>query len=130
MSDILKLCGASVIAVILSVILKNRSSPLAPFLTEITAVLIISSVISALIPFVSFIKGILSDGGVKYDVLGTLLKTCVITIVCQTVYDICKENGENMLANAVEFAGNVEIMLLSLPLITGLIKDTFSILNV
>lgn len=124
------MCGASLIAVILSTILKNRNSSITPFLSEITAILIISSVISALIPFVSFIKGLLSDGAVKYDVLGTLLKACVITIVCQTVYDICKENGENMLANTVEFAGNAEIMLLSLPLITVLIKDTFAILKV
>ena len=118
------------IAVILSVILKNRNSSIAPFLTEITAVLIISSVISALIPFVSFIKELTSGGVVKYDVSGTLLKACVITVVCQTVYDICKENGENMLASSVEFAGNAELLLLSLPLITGLIKDTFDILKV
>ena len=130
MSDVLKVCGASVIAVILSVILKNRNSSIAPFLTEITAVLIISSVISALIPFVSFIKELTSGGVVKYDVSGTLLKACVITVVCQTVYDICKENGENMLASSVEFAGNAELLLLSLPLITGLIKDTFDILKV
>ena len=130
MSDVLKICGASLIAVILSVILKNRGSSIAPYLTEITAILIISSVISALIPFVSFIRNLLSNGALKYDILGTLFKAGAITVICQTVYDLCKDNGENMLANAVELAGNAQIILLSLPLITMLIKDTFSILNV
>ena len=130
LSNIYKLCGAALIAVILATVLKNRSSSIAPYLTEITSILIISSVISALIPFVTFIKDLLSDNTLKYDVLGTLFKSSAIAIVCQIVHDVCKENGESMLANAVEFAGNAEIIILSLPLITMLIKDSIAILDV
>lgn len=130
MVNIYKLCGAAIIAVVLSAVLKSRSSSIAPFLTEITGILIISSVISALLPLVSFIKGLLSDGAIKYDVFDTLIKAAVIAVVCQVVYDICKENGENMLASVIEFAGNAEIMLMSLPLITALLKDTFAALNI
>lgn len=130
MVNVYKICGAAIIAVVLSVILKNRSSSLAPFLTEITGILIISSVISALLPLVTFIKDLISKGSVQYDLFNTLIKAAVIALVCQVVYDICKENGENMLASVIEFAGNAEIILLSLPLITALLKDTFEALNV
>lgn len=130
MADLLKLCGAAILAVILAALLKNRNSAISPYITEITAILIISSVIAALVPLISFIKRLISDGYVSYDVTATLLKGAVIAIVCQTVYDICKENGENMLASAVEFAGNAEIILLSLPLLTSLIKDAFELLKI
>lgn len=130
MVNIYKICGAAIIAVVLSAVLKSRSSSIAPFLTEITGVLIISSVLSSLLPFVSFVKGLLSGENVKYGVFDTLIKAAVIAVICQVVYDICKENGENMLASVIEFAGNAEIMLLSLPLITSLLNEAFEALNV
>ena len=130
MVSIYKICGAAIISVVLSVVLKHRSSSVAPYLTEITAILITSSTITALFPLISFVKELISDGGIKYDVLETLIKAAVTAIVCQVVYDLCKENGENMLATAVEFAGNAEIILLSLPLLSGLIIDTFEMLSI
>ena len=130
MYSIYKICGAAVIALVLSLFLKNRGSSIAPYLTEITGILIISSVITALLPLISFIKDLISGTGVKYDLFGTLIKAAVVSIICQVVYDICKENGENMLASVIEFAGNAEIILLSLPLITVLLKDSFEALNV
>ncbi len=129
MDNIYKICGAAIIATVLSIVLKNRSSSIAPYLTEITSVIIISSVISALLPFVTFVKGLLSGSAVKYDIFDILIKSAVIAVVCQVVYDICKENGENMLASVVEFAGNAEIILLSLPMITVLLKNAFEELN-
>lgn len=130
MVSIYKICGAAIIALIISAVLKNRSSAVAPYLTEITSILIISSIITALFPLISFVKGLMADGAIKYDVFETLIKSAMIATVCQVVYDLCKENGENMLASAVELAGNAEIILLSLPLISGLLKDTFEMLNV
>ncbi len=130
MASIYKICGAAIIALVISAVLKNRSSSVAPYLTEITSILIISSIITTLLPLVTFIKGLAADGAVKYDVFETLIKSAVIATVCQVVYDLCKDNGENMLASAVEFAGNAEIILLSLPLVSGLLKDTFEMLSV
>ena len=130
MVSIYKICGAAIISLIISAVLKNRSSAVAPYLTEITSILIISSIITALFPLISFVKGLMADGAIKYDVFETLIKSAMIATVCQVVYDLCKENGENMLASAVELAGNAEIILLSLPLISGLLKDTFEMLNV
>jgi len=40
---------------------KNRSSAVAPYLTEITSILIISSIITALFPLISFVKGLMAD---------------------------------------------------------------------
>ena len=55
MDNFLKICGAAVITIILSAILKNRGSHLTPYLSEITAILIISSAVTALVPLFNFI---------------------------------------------------------------------------
>jgi stage III sporulation protein AD len=128
--NIYKLCGAAIIALVISIVLKNRSSSLSPYLTQITAITIAVSVISSLYPLVSFIKGLIGGGSFQYNMFDLLIKATMIAIICQVVYDICKENGENMLASVIEFAGNAEIMLLSLPLINTLLKDAFEALNV
>ena len=46
-----------------------------------------------------------------------------------TVSEICKENGHAMLKSAVELAGNVEITVLSLPLIKEIIDKAGIILG-
>ena len=126
----LKLCGAAVISIILSAVLKVKSAAFSPYLTEITSILIITSAITTLVPLFDFIKGLISKGAVSGNVYETLIKSVFIATVCHVIYDVCKENGEQMLAGAVEFAGNAEIMVLSLPLITSLLKDAFALFNV
>ena len=130
MDNFLKICGAAVITIILSAILKNRGSHLSPYLGEITAILIISSAVTALVPLFNFLKGIITDGEITGDLYGTLIKASFIAVVSHVIYDLCKENGENMLASAVEFTGNAEIVLLSLPLISSLLNDTFKLLDI
>lgn len=53
-----------------------------------------------------------------------------VAIICQTVCDVCKDNGENTLASVVEFAGNAEIILLSLPIIKKLLDTAFEAMSI
>lgn len=118
------------LAVTLSAVLKNRSSPLAPYLTQITALTVCITAVTSLIPLVAFIKSLISKAKVEFEIFGLLMSAAAVAIVCQVVSDICKSNGEVSLANAVEFAGNVEIIIISLPLLGGLINTAFEVLGV
>lgn len=128
--DVLKICGAAVLAITLSAVLKNRSSPLAPYLTQITALTVFITVITSLVPLVSFIRSLITKAKVEFELFGLLMSAVAVAIVCQVVSDICKSNGENSLASAVEFAGNAEIIIISLPLLGGLINTAFEVLGV
>ena len=130
MDNVIRICGAAVLTVVLSAILKSRGSHLTPYLSEITAILIISGAVTSLVPLFNLIKTLISKGSVTSDVYGTLIKALFIGAICHVIYDLCKENGENMLASAVEFTGNAEIILLSLPLITSLLNDSFKLLEI
>lgn len=118
------------LAVTLSAVLKNRSSPLAPYLTQITALTVCITAVTSLIPLIAFIKSLISKAKVEFEIFGLLMSAAAVAIVCQVVSDICKSNGEVSLANAVEFAGNVEIIIISLPLLGGLINTAFEVLGV
>ena len=126
----MKICGAALISVILAQILKNRGSSLSGHLTEITAITILISVIASLSPLISFVRGLITGGDSKTDVITLLMTVVAVAIICQTVCDVCKDNGENTLASVVEFAGNAEIILLSLPIIKKLLDTAFEAMSI
>ncbi len=130
MFSIMKICGAALISVILAQILKNRGSSLSGHLTEITAITILISVIASLSPLISFVRGLITGGDSKTDVITLLMTVVAVAIICQTVCDVCKDNGENTLASVVEFAGNAEIILLSLPIIKKLLDTAFEAMSI
>ncbi len=120
----LKICGAAITAIILSVILKRRESSLSPFIGEIAAISITFSVISSLIPLINFIKSSAQNTDAN-GVISTILAASSIAVITQTVCNICKSNNESSLAYAVELAGNAEIILLSLPYLKSILSQVF-----
>ncbi len=120
----LKICGAAITAVILSLVLKRRESSLSPFIGEIAAITITFNIISSLSPLITFIKSSV-QGIDSNSVIPTVLTACSVAVICQTVCNICKSNGENSLAYAVELAGNAEIILLSLPYLKSILSQIF-----
>ena len=128
--DALKVCGAAVLAITLAAVLKNRASPLAPYLTQIATLTVFITTVTSLVPLVAFIKSLINKAKVEFEIFGLLMSAAAVAIICQVVADICKSNGEASLANAVEFAGNAEIIIISLPLLGGLINTAFEVLGV
>ena len=53
-----------------------------------------------------------------------------IAFIAKITADICKENGENMLKSAVEFAANAQLLLITLPLLKELMVISAEILNI
>ena len=129
MSEIYKVCGAAIIALTLTAVLKSHGSSLSPYLTQISAIVILISTISALIPIVSFINSLIKGTSSAKANVQIILTASAIALMCKTVSDLCKENGENMLKNAVEFAGNAQIILLALPMIKELLTKSMEVLK-
>ena len=129
MSDVLKICGIAIIAVILGVILKSQGSILSKYTSESASVIILIAVVISLEPFIYLLKTAFEANILSNQILPVILKTAVIAIICQLTSDICREHGENMLMNSVEFAGNASIIIMSLPILKTLLDDVFSLLK-
>ena len=129
MHDILKICGLGIIAVVMTAVLKTQSSALTPYVSQICAIVIIITAITSLSPLIGVIRSISVGTSYKNSYLTVMLSASAIAVICNTVSEICKENGHAMLKSAVELAGNVEITVLSLPLIKEIIDKAGIILG-
>ncbi len=118
-------CGAALIAVIMSVVLKRRESALSPFVGEISAITITVNAIAAISELMDIFGNMRVDNGI----ISTLLSACAIAIICQSVCNICKANGENSLAYAIELSGNAELIVLSLPYLRSVWQQIFEVLK-
>ena len=129
MFDIYRICGVAVLGLTLTVVLKNKGSTIGPYITQVSAIVIVITAITSIVPLIVYIKELSSGSNVDSDIVHIILSASAITLICRTVSDICRENGEVMLKNAVEFAGNVEIMLLSLPIIKDLLSGVIGLIK-
>jgi stage III sporulation protein AD len=127
--DILQISGLVIIAIVLTAVLKTQSSVVAPYVSQICAIVIIITAITSLTPLVGFLSSISDGTSYKNSYLKVVLTASAIAVISNTISDICKENGHAMLKNAVELAGNVEITALSLPLIKEIIDKAGAILR-
>lgn len=122
MSEVLKACGIAIITITLSAVLKSQGSALSQYLPQISAIVIFAGAISAIIPIIRFVRELAGEQG--HDTTGSvsvLFLAASISIISKIITDICKENGAEMLKNAVEFSANTEIMLLCVPVIKELL---------
>ena len=125
---VLRFSGVALIAVFVSLLLKERYRAQGT-VAIILAVILISlksieeGVGSAVSTVTSFAEG---TGLFEYVIV--LQKALGIGYITTITANICKEANEATLANAMEFAGKVQILLLSLPLVSSLLETAKSLL--
>lgn len=129
LAEIYKACGVAIIALVLTAVLKNQSAQIAPYITQISAIIIIISSISALIPVFTYIRELSSGQATDINNIYLVVLAGAIAFVGGVASELCKENGANMLKNALDFSVNANIMLLSLPLIKELVVKATDILK-
>lgn len=120
--NIISIVVIGVIGAAISVIIKQYKPEFAIFISIITAVIILSYIVSLTLPIISDIKSILSKTSVSFEYLSILLKSVGICYLTQFVCDICKDSGQTAIANKIELAGRVAICFISLPLFHDLIS--------
>ena len=121
--NIISVCGAAILTLALSVMLKNNSHAPASYLPTVTGILIITCVITALSPIIEFLTELSEPIHNGNEILSILLKTTGTSLLTHTVADICRDHNERNMAEAVEFAGNAAALLLALPILRYILSD-------
>ena len=122
LSDIYKICAIVIITIVLTGVLKAFGSGISKYVSQICAVCVLGAAILSIKPIISFISNLQSKINLSLDTPVFIMEIAVITLICGVISEICKENGENMLSDAVVFVGNCQIVLLSLPLLNNLLS--------
>ena len=126
--QILRICGAGVIAAVSAVVIKQiRADAAVPVRVAVNIILFGAALLVAS-PVYSYINDMISVSALS-AFGSTLMKALGVAFATHICSEICRDVGEASIASGVELAGKCEILLLSLPLITSILNTASDILE-
>ena len=123
-----QICMLAVAGVTACVILRKWNTDLLPLLRVALTVILVGAILSWASPLVAYLKD-LTEISALAGYAEFLFKALGIAWLTQCCSDICREGGESGAANGIELAGKVEILLLSLPLLSDILTVTKDLLS-
>lgn len=128
MTDMQKVLGLCLVCAILSLVLRRASAEMG-MLFKIAATVTLGAIcILALLPIVEYIRSVFDITGVgKYGEV--LIKALCISLLSGVCAMICKDAGEENIAFFALWAGRIEIIILSLPIIEDVLGAAVKLLE-
>jgi len=127
--DIFKILAFCLLSAVLAVVLKHYKPEYSMLIGILSAVSVLALVLSAIIPAVSEIKLLLEDNGIDSAYFKTALKALGIAYISEFTADICRDAGQVSMAGKAEFAGKAAIFLISLPLLSSILKTALGFIG-
>lgn len=125
----IKVVGIVLTALIINIVLKNYSKEFT-FLINIVCTIIIFTLISKdLKGIVDRLTSISNEISVLLPYIKIMLKILGISMIAQLLSDLCRDNGENTLANQTELSAKIIILVTALPLFTTIMDIMIGILK-
>ena len=124
--SVLAWCGVAILLLVLSSVLRAVHAELVGVLSMSGSVLLFAAAITALLPFFRYAKE-LSQAYAISEQATLLLKMFGIGAIVELCCDLCREMGENAVANQLEFLGRAELLLLALPSLRTLLEQCLSL---
>lgn len=129
-TEVIKLCGFGLMAVVLCVIVRQLKPESAVFVNIAAGVMILIVAVKLLSPSVKAMAELADNAGISGDFTEILLKVLVISYITTLSADCARDAGETALGSKLELAGRLSIAALSLPVFTqlaGLITSMMSV---
>lgn len=125
----IKVVGIVLTALIINIVLKNYSKEFT-FLINIVCTIIIFTLISKdLKGIVDRLTSIRNEISVLLPYIKIMLKILGISMIAQLLSDLCRDNGENTLANQTELSAKIIILVTALPLFTTIMDIMIGMLK-
>lgn len=125
----IKVVGIVLTALIINIVLKSYSKEFT-FLVNIVCTIIIFTLISKdLKGIVDRLTSISNEISVLLPYIKIMLKILGISMIAQLLSDLCRDNGENTLANQTELSAKIIILVTALPLFTTIMDVMIGMLK-
>ena len=125
----IKVVGIVLTALIINIVLKNYSKEFT-FLINIVCTIIIFTLISKdLKGIVDRLTSLSNEISVLLPYIKIMLKILGISMIAQLLSDLCRDNGENTLANQTELSAKIIILVTALPLFTTIMDIMIGMLK-
>ncbi len=127
--SVIKIIALALIGLIVLLLVKNSNASISAVLRIVIVVAILALMLPDFKELFSAFKLMEFPEGVSVEALKTVFKIFGILCTGSVGGDICRDNGENALGNVVEMCVKVTAVILSLPVITGVIAVAASFMN-
>jgi len=126
--EITKIIGIGIIALIITIILKQYKKEYALYTFIIAGIFILLISLSQISGVINLLKDISSRANINSQFLGIILKITGIAILTEFAVSICQDSGESAIASKIDIGGKVIIISLSLPIISALLETILGVL--
>ena len=128
MTDVIKIIGIGLLALIIIVILKQYKPEFAIYVSMIAGVLILVLAIQKLTGIINLLQSLANKTYINKSFLSILLKITGIAFITEFAVSICSDAGEKAIARKIEIGSKVIIIAMSIPIITSLLELVIEIL--
>ncbi len=121
-----------ILAIVIAFIcmLVRHIKPEYALLCQLCGVIVIGVyLLSSLEEITSSLGDLISQSGIDLSFLEILLKALCFSILTDIASTICRDSGNNTLANSVELAGKTVIVVLALPILKKLAEAAIGFIN-
>lgn len=126
---IFKVVSVAVIAVFLSVIVRQYRAEYSVFIVVGAGVVIWVMLSDTFSRAIDSMKIMMNGTGVDGDYISIVFKTLGICILTQIASDLCRDCGESALATKTELAGKIAILAVAIPMITSIAQISVELIN-
>ena len=128
MTDVIKIIGIGLLALIIIVILKQYKPEFAIYVSMIAGVLILVLSIQKLTGIINLLQSLANKTYINKSFLSILLKITGLAFITEFAVSICSDAGEKAIASKIEIGSKVIIIAMSIPIITSLLELVIEIL--
>lgn len=126
--DIFAIIGLALIAVTILVVLRQSRPEMALHLTLAVGIIIFLLLVGRIGQILEALQGLAGRAQINQFYLATILRIIGIAYIAEFGAQICRDAGENTIASRVEFAAQIIIMVMALPIIAAVIETILRLL--
>lgn len=126
--EITQIIGIALIAVIMSIVLKENRPEFAIFVSIIVGIIVIVSLTPNINGIINYIKDLANKTNINFKFVEILLKITGIAILSEFAVSICNDANEKSIGSKIDIGGKIIIISISLPIVKALLDVIIKIL--
>lgn len=128
MVDIMQITVIGLAAALLALIVKQYRPDIAMLITLTTGIVLFVLSMGNINTIILAVEALAHKANLDSIYLSTVIKIIGIAYIAEFGSQICKDTGEGTIASKIELGGKILMMVLALPILTGLIESILKIL--
>lgn len=126
--DIIKIIGIAFITVIFTIILKEYKKDFVIYAVIIGGSLILFYSMETISSIINFINTLSNKSNISSEFIKLLIKITSISILLEFAVSICKDCGENAIAQKLDLGGKAIVISMSIPVISTMLNGLLELL--